>query len=300
MNQTHENKVPLISIVVLTYNRSEILLNTIKKVYEIEYKNKEIIVVDNASSDNTIKILEQKYPEINLIKLEKNYGVPSWNYGYKSAKGDYVLLLDDDAYPEKYSLQKSTEIFYKNENVACIAFKILNENGEYGFSGKWQPPEGYTGNYWPVFNGCCVLLNKKKLHIDVLIPFNFSKNLHELPVSSFIHNLGYEIYFDNSITAIHDFKSKKGYDSYNDSLIFKNSLIFSLSFLPHPFSILDTIRNILFYFTRSLKWGWFKSYIQSIVKLKKIKVERINLKYYKELKKLQLHFTPFHRKIIRK
>lgn len=297
MNEIKENRKPLITVVVLSYNRCNTLINTIEKLYEIEYMNKEIIVVDNASTDNTVKVLEKEYPEIVLIKLDKNHGVTSWNYGYKKAKGEYVLLLDDDAYPEKLSFEKCNEIFNKSKDVACIAFKILDKNGTYGLSGRWQPPNDYKSNFYPVFNGCCVMFNKKKLNYDKLIPLEFFKNLHELPVSCLIHNSGYKIYFDHSILAIHDFKNAGKYDYYNDSLVFKNSLVFSISYLPFPFNIFDLLRNILFYFSRALRWNWFPLYLDIIFKVKKIKVTRIKLKYYYELKKLKLHYTPFYYKL---
>ncbi|RJP62305.1 MAG: glycosyltransferase, partial [Ignavibacteriales bacterium] len=70
-----ENNRPLVTVNILSYNRKDELRNTLKKVYEQDYKNIEIIVVDNASSDGTHEMVKSEFPEVKLIQLEKNIGI---------------------------------------------------------------------------------------------------------------------------------------------------------------------------------------------------------------------------------
>ncbi len=285
----------LISVVILSFNRKEEVLNTIKKVNDVDYSNKEIIIVDNASNDGTTKEIKQNYPTIKIISLKNNIGVSGWNYGYNEAKGRFVLLLDDDAYPEKSSFKKCIDVFEKDKIVACIAFCIFNLKGEYGHSGKWQPPEGIEETYWPVFNGCCAMFDKYKIITNELIPKEIFLYLHEIPIAANLNTLGYKIFFSKSITGFHNFKE---YRPINDSYLFKNSLIFLKSYSPFPFNYYYIIQLILFFFTRAIRNKWFILYLTYLVKAKKIKyVKKVGLSYFYEIRKLQLFYIPFHHKI---
>ena len=65
---------PLVSIVVLNYNAGELLLNCIESIKKSSYKNLEIIVVDNISTDKSQEICKEKYPNIKLIQNDENFG----------------------------------------------------------------------------------------------------------------------------------------------------------------------------------------------------------------------------------
>ena len=65
---------PKISIVILNYNAGSLLLDCIESIKNTDYGNYEIIVVDNASKDNSHKECKKKFPEIELIENDKNLG----------------------------------------------------------------------------------------------------------------------------------------------------------------------------------------------------------------------------------
>jgi len=66
------NENPLVSVIVLNYNAGELLLNCIESVKKSAYKNLEIIVVDNISTDKSQKICKEKHPDIKLIQNDEN------------------------------------------------------------------------------------------------------------------------------------------------------------------------------------------------------------------------------------
>jgi len=105
------NNQPLVTVNILSYNRKDELRNTLTKVFAQDYKNIEVIVVDNASSDGSSEMVKNEFPSVQLIQMEKNIGIAGWNEGFKIAKGDYVLVLDDDSYPEEQSIQKNSKYF---------------------------------------------------------------------------------------------------------------------------------------------------------------------------------------------
>ena len=84
-----QKKDPLVSIIILNYNFGDLLLNCVESIRNSKYKNYEIILVDNASKDNSHKKCAEKFPEIKLIENKENLGYSGGNnVGIKEAKGD--------------------------------------------------------------------------------------------------------------------------------------------------------------------------------------------------------------------
>jgi len=91
----------LVSVIVLNYNAGELLLNCIESIKKSAYKNLEIIVVDNISTDKSQKICKEKYPDIKLIQNDENFGYCEGNnIGIREAEGDYIIILNPDTIVE--------------------------------------------------------------------------------------------------------------------------------------------------------------------------------------------------------
>ena len=92
---------PLVSVIVLNYNAGELLLNCIESIKKSAYKNLEIIIVDNISTDKSQETCKKKYPDIKLIQNNKNFGYCEGNnIGIREAKGDYIIILNPDTIVE--------------------------------------------------------------------------------------------------------------------------------------------------------------------------------------------------------
>jgi GT2 family glycosyltransferase len=87
---------PLISIIITNYNGGDLLLKCLESVYNSNYVNYEIILVDNASDDNSHLNAHKKFTEIKLVSNNKNLGAVGRNSGIKIAKGEFIVLLDND------------------------------------------------------------------------------------------------------------------------------------------------------------------------------------------------------------
>lgn len=99
-NQVIQKLFPKISIVILSYNHPDLLQKTLDSVANHSfYPNLEIIIVDNASNEETVDLLN-KYNHIKNIKIifnQQNYGFAKGNnIGLKAATGDYLILLNND------------------------------------------------------------------------------------------------------------------------------------------------------------------------------------------------------------
>lgn len=117
----------LISIVIPTFNSSKYLSQTIETALNQTYKNIEIIIVDDNSTDNTIKIIknyQKKNSKIKFFKIKnkKNTGSGSGskprNIGIKKSKGKYIAFLDSDDLWDKNKLQRQLETISINTDIS--------------------------------------------------------------------------------------------------------------------------------------------------------------------------------------
>lgn len=103
------NKIdPFISVIIPVYNRSNTIAYCINSVLKQTYQNFEILIIDDASTDNTLNILKTiNDNRIKIIKLELNRGAQyARNIGIKNAKGDWIAFLDSDDEWLPFKLEK--------------------------------------------------------------------------------------------------------------------------------------------------------------------------------------------------
>jgi GT2 family glycosyltransferase len=118
--------LPFVSIVIITWNRKEEVLETIAAVFKQTYPYFEIIMVDNGSSDDTIEAVQLAYPAVKIISLGQNLGIGARNAGIKIAQGDIILCLDSDASVGQESMANLVTKFQAEPRIGVINSKILN------------------------------------------------------------------------------------------------------------------------------------------------------------------------------
>lgn len=92
-----------IAVVIVTYNSADVIGGAIEAIYDS--KDVQIVVVDNASSDNTRSLIKDRFPDVLLIENQENLGFArAVNEGAKKASGDAILLLNPDALIDRSSL----------------------------------------------------------------------------------------------------------------------------------------------------------------------------------------------------
>jgi len=130
-------KESLVSIIVLNYNAGNLLLNCIESIKNSSYKNIEIIVVDNISSDQSHFKCKEKFPEIILIQNKKNLGYCGGNnVGIKEAKGEFIVILNPDTIIEPncineliFAYNKFGEGLYQPKILSLDEENIIQSTG---------------------------------------------------------------------------------------------------------------------------------------------------------------------------
>ena len=123
--------LPKVSIVFSNFNGGKEPLECLASIKKLNYpKNKiETIIIDNGSKDKSPEKIAGKFPEVNLIKLKKDIGLPaSLNLGIKKSAGKYIFIANDDIIFEKRSIKNMVHFLEKNTNVGVLGGKVFYKN----------------------------------------------------------------------------------------------------------------------------------------------------------------------------
>jgi len=135
------NNVSL-SIIIVNYNTRVILDECLGSIFKNPFHgNFDVIVVDNASKDESLELVREKYPQVKTIKNEKNLGfAKATNVGIKISRGSYVLLLNSDAEVLDDSLNKMFDYMETNPSVGIVGPKLIGAAGKIiQMSWGWSP-----------------------------------------------------------------------------------------------------------------------------------------------------------------
>ncbi len=129
--KTSVKKTPniLLSVVIVSYNTKELLLQLLNSL-TAELKNlpgkSEVIIVDNASQDDTVVEVTKKYPDIKIIVNDTNYGFShANNIAITQSKGKYILLLNSDIRVQENSLKETLSYLEENPGMGVITSKVV-------------------------------------------------------------------------------------------------------------------------------------------------------------------------------
>lgn len=120
-----------VSVIIVNWNTKDLLIQCIRSIKEktrqICY---EIIVVDNASSDDSVRKLQHEFEDVTIIALSENLGFSrANNIGIKESKGRYVVLLNSDTYLENDALSLMYDYFESNPETGLLGGQVLNLDG---------------------------------------------------------------------------------------------------------------------------------------------------------------------------
>jgi GT2 family glycosyltransferase len=147
-----------LSVIIVNYRSSQLILSCLETIYnETKIISFEIIIVDNDSKDESRKIIQQQYPNVQWIQMDYNSGFArANNTGIRNAKGEFLLLLNSDTLILENALDKVVSYVRQDNSVAAASVQLLYAD--------YSPQN--AGNYF-VYGGVNVLLTLPVLNYVV-------------------------------------------------------------------------------------------------------------------------------------
>lgn len=210
-----DNKDILVSIVIPVYNAEIYLKKCINSILTQTYKNIQIILVNDGSTDNSAKICEDFLKKDNRIKLinKTNGGVSSArNMGIYNCEGDYIVFVDSDDWIDSRHIEDLVNpIFIEDYDLVVCNYSIVNENkcnknSSYKQMNNYINKDFYNLRY--LFNSPCLCLYKKRIIKDNSIIFNTISNFGEDQEFNIKYCMYAKTYFYNEKFSYYYYKKK--------------------------------------------------------------------------------------------
>ena len=297
----------LVSIIILNYNAGELLLDCVNSIMQSNYKQFEIIVVDNASADNSHIECKEKFTEINLIENKENAGYCEGNnVGIRQAKGEYVVILNPDTIVDPDWLngliqgyEKYGEGLYQPKFLTTSDHSVLMSSGNmiqifgFGYSrGKGQVDTKQFEKHETIgfASGTCLFTRLEVIKkIGMFDSFLFAY-LDDLDLGWRALLLGIKSHYIPESIVYHPpegFSFK--WSNFKFYLLERNRLYCLYTHYSHstlfrmfPELILTEISIMLFYLKKRMFWQKIKGYIHIIKNIPEIK------KKYNEIQKTRI------------
>lgn len=128
---------PAVSIIIVSFNTCDLLQECLRTLYQQltdEAISHEVIVVDNHSRDESIVMVKKHFPDVITIANTENKGFAAANnQGYQRASGEFIVLLNSDAFPHQGAFSRSIELMRADKNIGLAGAQLVGKDG------AWQP-----------------------------------------------------------------------------------------------------------------------------------------------------------------
>lgn len=270
---------PYVSIIIPHFNGREILSNCLGCIEKTTYQNKEVILVDNASTDNSAFDAEKEFPWLKVIHNQENVGYAGGcNIGFEASKGELVLFLNNDTEFAPDWLDALRDAFSKDKNIAACQPKLLAlknpDTFDYsGAAGGLIDVFGYPFAKGRIFfelepdneqydvssdifwaSGTAFIVRRKAMQEVGLFDEDFFAHMEEIDLNWRLHLAGYRVVsvpksvvYHNSASTLKANSFKKQFLNHRNNLymLLKNYQLFTLLWI-FPARLLLELVTILF------------------------------------------------------
>lgn len=144
--------MPKVSVIIPTYNRAQYIGETVRSVLQQTYKDYEVVVVDDGSTDDTLKRLDEFEGQIRVVEQPNSERAVARNNGIKNSSGEYVALLDSDDLWFPYKLEKQVKVLDENYRVAmCYGQSLRIDDKSNQIKPARRQLQGFSGSVFEKF-----------------------------------------------------------------------------------------------------------------------------------------------------
>lgn len=238
-----------VAVVILNFNGEKLLPQFLPSVIQ-HSSQAEIIVVDNASTDQSISILKKQFPSVRIITLEKNFGFcGGYNRSLKQVDAEYYIILNSDIEVTQGWLNAPVKLLDSNQSIAAVQPKILSwrEKNKFEYAGAaggmidtlgypfcrgrvFDHVEEDNGQYndereifWAT--GACLIIRSKTFHQFEGFDEDFFAHMEEIDLCWKIIRSNQKIMYSGASTVYHLGAGTLGYDNPKKTYLnFRNGL----------------------------------------------------------------------------
>ena len=246
------------SVIIPNYNGAEFIKECIDSLKLQEYKDFEIIVVDNGSEDDSADLVEREYPGIRLKRLDQNYGFSrAVNEGLRMSEAPFVILLNSDTRVEAGFVGALVSAIKSDESVFSVASKMIQMKrpdkldgagdlySAFGWAyarGKGRSSEGYTKTA-KVFSACGGAAIYRRSILDEIgwfDEFHFAY-LEDIDIGYRARIMGYRNVYEPEAVVYHYGSGVSGsrYNDFKVRLSARNNMYIIMKNMPWPQILLN-------------------------------------------------------------
>lgn len=267
-------------LIIVNYNCKNYIIDCLNSINSLNIKDYilKTIVVDNASTDNSVQLIKQGFPQIKIIQNQKNLGFGQANnlaikYGLKH-KADFILLLNPDTKIDldRKFLFKLIKIANQNKDIGilgpCLKYKT-NKKTLYDYGGKlniklaraWhinknRKLKNKTEKYLnrDFVSGACMLIKRKVFEKNIFFDSHYFLYLEDVDFCLQAKRVGFKIVNVASAEIFH-YGGKSSNDYKKIFYSWLSSLIFTFKWTPFLWKPISLIYNSLFYPYLLISWS---------------------------------------------
>ena len=275
-----------VTIVIPNYNGKHFMEPCLSSLSEQTYKDFHILVVDNASSDGSIEYMEENYPDIELIKLQKNYGFSkAVNIGIQHSRTPYVILLNNDTTVDTRYVEEMVKAIEKSPKIFSVSSKmiqmyhpeLIDSAGDLYTLLGWgvcrgcgRPVSNYT-KYDEIFTACAGAAIYRRSVVDEIGYFdeNHFAYLEDIDIGYRARIYGYYNMYCPTALVYHVGSGTSGskYNSFKVKLAARNNLYLNYKNMPCLQLIINAIpiaAGIFVKYSFFRKLGFGKDYLEGL------------------------------------
>jgi len=291
--------IVILSIITINYNGLKDTCELIESL-PLEDKSIEVIVVDNASAQDEATIIEERYPQVKIIRSKKNLGFAGGNnLGIKAAKGKYLFFLNNDTLlkPQTSDIRSLISRLETSPKIGMVCPKIRFTWGNQliqfaGYTpltpitmrnkaigcGEVDHGQFDTPHLTPYAHGAAMMIKREVIEKAGLLPECYFLYYEELDWSMMIRRVGYDIWYEPACTVFHKESQTTGQNSpLRTYYITRNRLLFAqrnqqamAKYITYLYLIsIVAIRDILKYAFQQ-RWDLVRATIRGVVSLIKL------------------------------
>jgi len=285
-----------VSIVIPHWNNVDVLSECLESISNTNFENFETIVVDNASTDNSVASVRSNYPNVKLIENDKNYGYAGGcNIGAEAASGDFLIFLNNDTVQEKDWISNLIKTINSDDKIAAVQPKILNyyNRNVFDYAGGsgghmdiycfpfargrifsfQENDEGQYNNKEKCFwsSGTCFMVRRELFQKSGGFDESFFAHMEEIDLCWRLYAMGFEVWVEPDSVVYHKnaltlpmYSHKKYYLNHRNSLLMLlgNYSIKNIFLIGIPRLILEKIACL--YSILMLDWRHFTAILRSL------------------------------------